>query len=410
MKVVVAVIIFDRFFNLVEWIRCWQLCATQDAQLVVIHNYANEGDRDAFGAFCAESGISYIARPNVGFDIGALQDVARNRLDGFPDFDYLIWCPDDNLPMRKDFVYQYAQKMTQGIGVVAMEISKSVRRHIRTTGFCITKEAAEKLQFVADPITTKEQCYHFEHRGGTATFLDQIVALGYKALQLSDINTACFWDSGFKKYKSRLKEHYSLFPKDIQSSGKVAFICPVYNSYPEIISSLINQTHKDWVLYLIHDGPSEVVDIKSIVSATKDPRITYIETKERQGNWGHGYRQEYLKRLKNSDFDFIVITNADNHHVPTYCEYMIKGFTNGEVAVYHSHMVHSYLGWGIINCKLQQGYLDCAGVMIRKDVACSVGWNNVDAHSADWLFFNDIIKKYGANKFGLVKGCLLSHN
>ena len=407
MKVIVAVIAYDRFYNVVEWVRCWNLCAKQDAQLVIVHNYANDGDRESYQAFCAEAGVSYIPRTNIGFDIGAFQDVARNRLEGFPDFDYLIWCTDDVLPMRKDFVYQYLQ---QKADVAAMHLSPSVRLHIRTTGFGITREALNKLQFPADPITTKAECYHFEHRGGRQTFLDQIKTLGLKAVQVTkNVHDACFWDSGFKKYRTRIREHYTLFPKEVQSKNKVAFICPVYNSYPEIISSLINQTHKDWHLFLIHDGPS-TMDIKGIVSATKDPRITYTETPKRLGNWGHGYRREYLQKLKDSEYDYIVITNADNHHVPTYCEYMIKGFTNGEVAVYHSHMVHSYIRWGILECKLQQGFIDCAGMMIRKDVACSTGWNNIEAHSADWAFFNEIIQKHGINKFAKVPGCLLIHS
>lgn len=408
--IVVAVIVYDRFDNIKEWVRCWAMCETQGAQLVIIHNYDSIEAKEAYSLFCLEAGILYIPHENVGFDIGRFQDVCRNRLEGFPDYDYLIWCCDDSLPMRKDFVKQYVDQFKNPkVGAAALEISKSVRTHIRTTGFAVRKEVADKLQFAADPITTKQECYLFEHRGGTNIFLDQVIRLGYKAVQVSPVPTACFWDSGFKKYRSREKEHYQLFPRPAQSKGKVAFICPVYNSYPEVISSLINQTHKDWHLFLIHDGPSSM-DIKSIVDATRDKRITYIETAVRRGNWGHSYRKEYLEKLKTSDFDYVVITNSDNHHSPAYCEYLLRGFTNGQVAVYHDQMVHSYLGWGIINCRLQQGYLDCAGVMVRKDVACSIGWRDVEAHSADWLYFNDIIQKYGAHKFGVVKGCLLSHN
>lgn len=409
MKTVVCVIIYDRFFNLVEWLRCWAMCETQDAELVIIHNYANEPDRESYTGYCAERNIKYIPRTNVGFDIGAFQDICRNRLEGFPDFDYLIWVTDDCLPMRKDLVYQYVSRMKPNMGVVAMHISGEHHKHIRTTGFCVTKEVCNQLQFPADPITTKEQCYHFEHRGKRDIFMQQVMRMGKQVTQLTPVDSAMFWDSGFRKYKSREKEHYSLFPRESQSNGKVAFICPVYNSYPEIISSLINQTHKNWHLFLIHDGPSSM-DIKSIVNATKDPRITYVETPERQGNWGHGYRKEYLQKLKDSDFEYIVITNGDNHHAPVYCEYMLKGFTNGQVGVYHSQMVHSYLKWQIINCKLQQGYLDCAGMMIRKDAACESGWPNIEAHSADWMYFDNIIKKYGADKFARVEGCLLIHN
>lgn len=408
--IVVAVIVYDRFQNIVEWIRCWQMCETQGAQLVIIHNNDDEGTKLAHSEFCASAGVAYISRPNVGFDIGAFQDVCRNRLEGFPEYEYLIWCCDDAIPMRKDFIKQYINRIKQpGIGCVALEVSRAVRLHIRTTGFCVTRHVTEQLQFPADPITTKEQCYHFEHRGKTEIFLDQVTRMRLKTLQVAPVITAPFWDSGFKKYKNREAEHYKVFPRPTQTSAKIAFICPVYNCYPEIISSLINQTHKDWHLFLIHDGPASM-DIRKIVDAAADDRITYIETETRQGNWGHGYRREYLDKLRTSDFDYIVISNGDNHHAPVYCEYMLKGFTNGQVAVYCDQMVHSYTAWKVINCKLQLGYLDCAGVMVRKDVACEVGWRDTESHSSDWTYFSDIIRKHGANKFGVVKGCLLNHN
>lgn len=409
-KIVVAVVVFDRFQNIVEWVRCFNMCETSNSELVIIHNYANEPDKQSYKEFCDHAGVRIIQRVNVGFDIGAFQDVCRNRLEGFPEYDFLIWVTDDALPMRKDFIKQYMDQFKNPrVGVAALEISKAVRLHIRTTGFAIRKEVADKLQFVADPITTKEQCYQFEHRGGTNIFLDQVVRMGYKAVQVAPVDSACFWDSGFKKYKNREREHYNLFPRPAQTNAKVAFICPIYNSYPEIISSLINQTHKNWVLYLIHDGPS-TVDIKSIVAATGDKRIIYSETSERRQHWGHPIRKEYLDKLKTSDFDYICVTNGDNFHAPTYCEYLLKGFTNGQVATYCAQMSHSYIGWKIIDCRLQQGYVDCAGVMIRKDVACAVGWPDVEAHSADWIYFKTIIDKYGADKFAKVEGCLLSHN
>ncbi len=409
-KIVVACVVFDRFNNILELVRCWNLCETGDAKLVIIHNYENLEAKESYEKFCNEAGIQYIGNKNIGFDIGRLQDVCRDRLPGFPDYDYLIWIADDSVIMRKDFIKQYIDKFEDPkVGCVAMEISKEVKLHIRTTAFCIPKKVASNLKFYNDTIETKGECYLFEHRHPEDTFLQQIERMGLKAVQVSYLDNSPFWDSGHRKTKSRLKEHQVLFPNPEQSPKKVAFICPVYNTYPEIISSLINQTHDNWHLFLIHDGPSKL-NICEIVKATNDPRIEYIETETRVGNWGHRLRRDWIQKLKDTDFDYVTVTNADNFHAPNYCEQMIKGFTNGEVAVYHSQMIHSYINWGVINCKLQQGYLDSAGVMVRKDVAVNVGWNDITAHSADWLYFEAIIKKHGAHKFGKVQGCLLSHN
>lgn len=407
--IVVAIVVYDRFENVKEWVRCWNLCETQQGQLVIIHNYKNENEKEAYQQFCNEAGISYVPRINQGFDIGALQDVSRGRLEGFPKFDYLLWCTDDVFPMRKNFLSQYIDMFSDDVGCVAMEISKEVKTHIRTTAFCMPNSLVRKLQFPADPVLSKWDCYLFEHRHATDTLMQQVEKKGLKALQVAPLHESPFWDSEHKKTPNRMKEHFMLFPKTEQSPKKIVFICPVYNSYPEIIGSLINQTHHNWELHLIHDGPSKI-DIHSIVEAANDKRINYVETKNRSGNWGHSIRRDWIQKMKGTDADYIVVTNADNHHVPTYCEYMLKGFTNGQVAVFCSQMTHSYIAHNVINCRPQQGYMDSAGVMVRADVSIDVGWNDVKAHSADWLYFADIIEKHGVEKFGMVKGNLLVHN
>ena len=86
------------------------------------------------------------------------------------------------------------------------------------------------------------------------------------------------------------------------------------------------------------------------------------------------------------------------------------------VASYCSDMVHSYKPsggnnkWGVIPCSMQLGYIDCASVIVRKSVAVEIGWRDINGHSSDWTYFSDIIKKYGANRWAKVPGCLFVHN
>lgn len=407
---VVALVIYDRFDNLAEWIRCWNMCETEGAHLVVIHNFESSVARDVYSTHCAEAGVTYISRDNIGYDIGAFQDVCRKRLVGFPEYNRLIWVTDDTLPMRRDFIMQYTNELNSEVGCVAMQLSYERKIHIRTTGFCITRETAEKLEFHCDPIVTKEDCWQFEHRHESKTFLHQLFDMELSVVQIEDdVRVSPLWDTGHNIKHKREEEHYLIFPKPAPSNKKVAVICPIYNSYPEIVSSMINQTHRNWHLFLIHDGKS-TKNIKAIVDAAADSRITYEETEVRRQSWGNYLRQEWLEKLKDSDFDYIVVTNADNQHFPTYCEYMINGFQEDTVGVYCEKMIHSYTGWNIIDCKLAQGYLDAAGMMVRKDVACEVGWKHVKAHSGDWLYFKEMIDKYGEDKFVKVKGVLFSHN
>lgn len=401
MKTVVAVIVYNRFQNLKRWLNCWAQCDQTNAELVIIHT----GDEiEKFKEACGS--VTYIHRENVGYDIGSFQDVCRNRLAGFPDFDYLLWCTDDTIPMAKNFVQQFVAAMKPGVGIACMQISKSVAPHVRTTGFMISNGTAARIQFQVDPITTKTQCYFFEHRGGKQTMTDQIRAMGLQCAMVSPANTSPMWDSGYWKRMDREQEHYQIFGgKPI--GDKVTFVCTIYNSYPQIISSLLLQTHKNWELILIHDGPSSN-GMKSYIP--NDPRVIYMETKERAGNWGHSLRQMALNKMELGDYT--VISNADNYYTPVFIEYMLRGFkkTHTAVASYCDKMVHSYKAWDIIPVKLERGFLDCGGVMVKSAVAKEVGWRDTTSHSSDFTYFSDIAARYSWRNFIPVKGCLFVHN
>lgn len=415
---IVAVIVYDRFDNMKRWIECWEQCDQSLAELVIIHNYKTVEDSLKYGNYCREHGIKYVLRENIGFDIGAFQDVCRERLGGFPnDWNNLLWVTDDTIPMRKDFANVFFDALKEtGVGLSCMHISKEVTLHIRTTGFCISKRVSRKLAFPANPIKTKSECYSFEHRGGEKTLYKQIKRMGLNPVQVTDLKISPLWDIGnhvFLKL-NRMAEHNHVFSSVTRTHvdpTKVTFICPIFNSFPEIIPSLINQTHKNWELLLIHDGPNET-NLEQLIKAIGDNRIKYSETPYRSGNWGHKIRSEALSNLKESNTNYVVITNPDNHHVPVYIEYMMNGFKKNPnaVATYCSKMVHSYRAWDSQDCRIERGWVDCAGVMVKKDIACDVGWNNITDHSADWLYFADIVKKYGTNRFAKVPGCLLVHN
>lgn len=412
MKITVAICVHNRFDNIKLWVNCWRQCNTENAELVIVHNYyEDEGLRRKFEKYSEENNIKYIPREHEGYDIGAFQDVCRERLKGFPDFDYLLWACDDTIPMTRDFIKPFLDKLTDGVGVVCMDLSPYVRTHIRTTGFLIRRETANKLTFEVDPIISKEDCYRFEHRDPVNWFYQQIINLRLSVLQVDARESSPLWDMGYKRGLKRMAEHEKIFPSLVRD--KVVFICPIFDAFPEIISSLICQTYKDWELLLIDDNPAETV-CKTLVEALKDDRIKYIK-RPRAEKWGHPHRQWALEEIKHErlarEANFIVIGNGDNYHVPTYIEYMIAGFKNNPsaVAVYCSHMVHSYTKWGVIACRMQLGYVDCCGVMVRKEAACEAGWESME-HSSDWTYFNSIINKYGAGSFAIVKGCLIVHN
>jgi hypothetical protein len=407
MKIIVGVIVYNRLENLKRWLECWKKC-DQIAELVIIHNDNGEGEK--FKALCVEAGVKYIRRQNIGFDIGAFQDVCRERLKDFTnDWKYLLWCTDDALPMQKDFVKPFIEKLQNPRnGLSCMQISKSTPGniwHVRTTGFCISKETSLKLTFPADPIRTKQECYVWEHRGGKKTLSEQIRARGLDCVQVAPNDKSPLFDTGYWKRLNREDEHAEVFGGK-KRGDKVTFICTIYNTYPQIISSLILQTHQNWELILIHDGPSEKV--KSYIP--DDKRITYIETKERKGNYGHHLRQWALKEVELGDYT--VVTNADNYYTPVFIEYMLKGFKKSHTAVatYCTETIHSYKAWQVLPAKMEKGFLDCGAVMIKSNIAKEVGWRDITDHSADWAYFQDIAHKYSWRNFIPVRGCLFVHN
>lgn len=399
-KTIVAIIVYNRFENLKLWLECWDKCDKENTDLVVIHNDDRIKLDDAYSSICKKHGVEYVNRKNKGMDIGALKDLCTGKLFDIP-YDNLIWITDDTIPMSKDFVKSFTSLLSDKVGLSCMEISKlNSPLHVRTTGFCISKQVAEKLTF-PDQIVTKEDCYQFEHRGGKATLMKQVEAMGLKCVMVSDLNKSPLWDTGNRAHLKRMAEHKKVFAD--KKGDKVVFMCPVYHNYPQIISSLIAQTHQNWELYLIHDGPGKM-------ELPNDPRVHFECTKERVGNYGHQLRSDYIKKLKDKG-DYLIISNVDNYYMPEFLTRAINTIEKNDklVAVYPAQIVHNYTGWQVMNCRLARGYIDSGQVMVKMEVANDIGWNSLD-HSADWFYFLDIAKKHGAQSFGVFQGCHFVHN
>lgn len=216
MKIIIAIIVYDRINNVENWIRCWRMCRNVDeAQLIIIQNIPNEELGEECRLICENNNIKYIPRNNAGLDIGAFQDVCRGRLEGFPnEWDYLLWVTDDVIPMSKKFLTYYLELIRKNnMGAVCLEISNEVKTHIRTTGFMVSQLTASKITFPVDPVLTKDHCYQFEHRS-TDAFLEQIEKMGKNVVQVHpDLKKSCLWDSHIRAHLRRKNEHFQNFPK-----------------------------------------------------------------------------------------------------------------------------------------------------------------------------------------------------
>ena len=82
-KTLIIIIVWNRFENIKRWINCWKQCIQEGAELVILHNLETNNDR--YSKLCKDNEITYVARENKGLDIGAFQDVCKERIEGFPN-------------------------------------------------------------------------------------------------------------------------------------------------------------------------------------------------------------------------------------------------------------------------------------------------------------------------------------
>jgi hypothetical protein len=195
MRVLIVVCIYDRFENLKKWVHSWNLCDKMGAKLVVVHN-VDKFKSNPFANYCKANGIMYIRRQNIGYETGIIQDVFLNRLRVRYDWDALLFCTDDTIPMRKNYLSYYINEISKpDVGAACMEVSGVWTPHIRTTGFCVTREVANKIHWIHDPVSTKEHCYFFEHQGFEDTIMSQILKMDKRVIQLSSIKESVLWDT-----------------------------------------------------------------------------------------------------------------------------------------------------------------------------------------------------------------------
>jgi hypothetical protein len=430
-KVAVSVVIFNRLKNLKRWLEIWDKLDLKDAELRIIHNVHNNNITERFQDVIGDrTSVKYIPRQNLGFDIGAFQDVCRNRLRGFDyDFKNLLWFTDDTMPIRRDFLDAYLEPFSDpSVGMTCYEISPQVKKHARTTGFCLPIETLPKIQFEQNLIKTKDDCYNFEHRSERSLY-NQILNLGLEVKQIAPIKSSPIFDteSGGMQWTDRTKEFLRYWEFELPPS-KIAVIAPAYIRHPTIVPSMLNQTYENWELHLVHAGKAP-----HDYPRFKDDRIKFFETSTNRKNFGHPIRIDWLNKVKAKEIecDYVVVTNDDNYHVPHFLEKLVNPLEKDGnlIGSYCSMMVHNYQGgfeyepgedhdpkainitdgYGIIDVRPEQGYIDCACVMLRSEIAGKIGWTSM-RHSSDWDYVNLAATRNGGwVKMKKVFGCLVTH-
>lgn len=99
----------------------------------------------------------FLPRPNVGGDIGAFIDVARDN----QHYDAILCCGESVFFHRSRWLERIAEVWCKhGPGLYGFYASNIIRRHLNTTAFCVSPEL---LRSWPEKVETKEQRYCFEH-------------------------------------------------------------------------------------------------------------------------------------------------------------------------------------------------------------------------------------------------------
>ncbi len=213
MNIIVVVVVYDRMENIRKWLHSWAQCRQLFAKLFIVNNHAEDVDPDYWRQYCSEREANYIHRENVGFETGVIQDVLMGRMFKETDWDVLFFVTDDTIPMKTNFLEQFVvQAIKPDVGVSCMELSGVFTPHIRTTGWCIRREIAKQVGFTVKQITTKDECYFFEHQGGEHTLMSQILKMDKRVIQLSNLKESCVWDTHHHEDHNRWEEWHKEFP------------------------------------------------------------------------------------------------------------------------------------------------------------------------------------------------------
>lgn len=189
-------------------------------------------------------------------------------------------------------------------------------------------------------------------------------------------------------------------------------ICVAYQRPKEIkllISSFIVQTNPNWLLYIIHDGPTPK-EITDIVTEFHDDRLILCESKVRKGKWGHPNRKMMLDKIPCEPDDPILLTNDDNFYVRTFVDKMLAVMTKA-VGMVYCDMMTNYYDYDVVHCVPKVNRIDMGAFVVRADIAKKVGFNSVK-FQADGEYCEEVVKCCKENNYRVlhIDKILFVHN
>lgn len=202
---------------------------------------------------------------------------------------------------------------------------------------------------------------------------------------------------------------------------KLHVIAVAYRRFGELkvfVQSWLNQSRDNWVMTVIHDGPSAEFD--EIMCGFQDAapgRIGYSSTPRRFNDYGHSLREIGLKSVSG---DYVLLTNADNYFVPRALEFINQELSRGgnpDVVMFD--MVHSHHhpggrrvpSYSFFKTDYARGSIDMSAAVVRADLAVRAGFRD-KSFAGDATYFEDVAKACpaGRPRIAKIRQVLFVHN
>lgn len=175
-KDLACVVTHKRMEFISKWLKAWNNANKFGVKLAVLH--AVDGDtptEEEKDNILFHNPDFYIPVVNTNLrDLGLLISVCRGFTE-LPEWQNLYWFTDDMLPMRKNFLQPFIEKINKpNVGLVAQcyepKTIDGAGAHIRTVAYATKKKIIDRLIFPYD-------AHEFEH--GSNNILKQVQNMGY---------------------------------------------------------------------------------------------------------------------------------------------------------------------------------------------------------------------------------------
>lgn len=187
--------------------------------------------------------------------------------------------------------------------------------------------------------------------------------------------------------------------KKILNKNTIHVIAVAYQRFGELkvfVQSWINQTEKNWILTVIHDGPSAEFELIMASFETQTPKQVFHKTTEhRYKDYGHTLRDIGLKSVTG---EYVLLTNADNYFIPKAIEFMNEALNQNDADVVMFDMIHSHTRPGGRNLPpysyFETNYarrsIDISAAIVKSELARMAGFRD-NTHDGDATYFGDIV-------------------